>query len=174
MKEPENINKQLSIAEKKYKTLAEQISAITYIADVDEAGSVRYVSPQIEQILGFSPEDRSENIRRAGEVAALFCDAGLIVLAAFISPVAADRDRARMAVPKGRFCEVYLTTPLSVCESRDPKGLYKKARKGEVGEFTGISSPYEPPYAPELTLDTSTLSVDECIERILPFLDEHT
>lgn len=122
--------------------------------------------------LGFSPEDRAENIRRAGEVASLFCDAGMIVLAAFISPLAADRERARMATPKGQFCEVYLQTPLSVCEMRDPKGLYKRARGGEIKNFTGISSPYEPPHSPELTLDTSILSVDECIEQILPFLDE--
>ena len=105
--------------------------------------------------LGFSPEDRRENIRRAGEVAALFADAGLIVIAAFISPYRAGREAAREAIGAARFLEVFLDAPLAVCERRDPKGLYRRARAGEIAEFTGISAPYEPPEAPALTLDTA-------------------
>jgi adenylylsulfate kinase len=102
--------------------------------------------------LGFSAADRTENIRRVGCVAALFADAGVVCLTAFISPFRADRDTARAATARDRFLEVYVDTPLSVCEARDPKGLYRRARAGEISDFTGISSPYEPPTSPELTL----------------------
>ncbi len=105
--------------------------------------------------LGFSPEDRSENIRRIGEVAKLFVDAGFIVMTAFISPYRRDRDRVRALMREGEFVEVYIKCTIDVCEARDPKGLYKKARAGEIKEFTGISAPYEEPVRPELVIDTS-------------------
>ena len=120
--------------------------------------------------LGFSPEDREENIRRIGEVAKLFADAGTIVLTSFISPYRRDRDRARALLKPGDFIEVYVNAPLSVCEERDPKNLYKKARRGEIPEFTGISAPYEPPLKPELEIRTDQLSVEESVEQILRYL----
>ena len=110
--------------------------------------------------LGFSPEDREENIRRIGEVAKLFADAGTIVMTAFISPYRADRDQARALIAEGRFVEVFVECPLEVCEERDTKGLYKKARAGEIKEFTGISAPYEPPVDPEVTVNTAELSLE--------------
>lgn len=122
--------------------------------------------------LGFSPADRTENIRRIGEVAKLFCDANIITTAAFISPYRADRDRARGLLKEGEFIEVYVKCPVAVCEERDPKGLYKKAKAGEIPEFTGISAPYEEPLTPELTLDTSKLSVEDSVRTILSFLEE--
>lgn len=105
--------------------------------------------------LGFAPEDRTENIRRIGEVCRLFCDAGMIVLSAFVSPYRADRDQVRELHPEGQFVEVFVDTPLEVCEARDVKGLYAKARAGEIPEFTGISAPYEPPAQAEIIVDTS-------------------
>jgi adenylylsulfate kinase len=116
--------------------------------------------------LGFDAESRQENIRRLGEVAALFCDAGVVVITSFISPYRADRDLARSKVPDGRFMEVYLDVPLEVCEERDPKGLYKKVRAGKIREFTGISAPYEAPENPELVLDASS-RVEESVARII-------
>ncbi|MCB9663498.1 MAG: adenylyl-sulfate kinase [Alphaproteobacteria bacterium] len=121
--------------------------------------------------LGFSPADRNENIRRAGCVAQLFADAGCIVLTAFISPYQADRDKARGLLPDGRFLEVHVATDLAVCEERDPKGLYKKARAGVIPEFTGVSAPYEAPEAPELVLDTAGKSIDEACQEVIDFLD---
>lgn len=117
--------------------------------------------------LGFSPADRTENIRRLGEVAKLMVDAGLIVLTAFISPFKADRQRAREIVPAGSFIEIYVDCPLAVCEQRDIKGLYRKARRGEIPEFTGISSPYEPPENPELVIKTAEQSLQSCVEILL-------
>jgi bifunctional enzyme CysN/CysC len=117
--------------------------------------------------LGFSKDDRRENIRRAAEVAKLFNDAGVSVICSLISPMQTDRDRAREIVGAEHFLEVYLSTPLSECERRDPHGLYRKARSGEIPEFTGVSAPYEPPESPAITLDTATLSVAECVERLL-------
>ncbi len=122
--------------------------------------------------LGFSPEDRSENIRRIGEVAKLFTDAGVVVFSSFISPYRADRDAVRALMDAGDFVEVFVDAPLDVCEQRDVKGLYKKARAGEIPEFTGISAPYEPPERPELVLDTSRLSVAEGVDAILHYLEE--
>jgi adenylyl-sulfate kinase len=122
--------------------------------------------------LGFSPEDRTENIRRIGEVARLFADAGIICISAFISPYRGDRDLARKIAQPGRFAEVYLNAPLEVCEQRDPKGLYARARAGEIKEFTGISAPYEPPLKPEIELDTGQSSVAECVDMILKWLDK--
>ena len=122
--------------------------------------------------LGFSPEDRTENVRRIGEVARLMADAGLVVAVPVISPYRRDRDRARAAHGKARipFLEVWVATPLEVCEERDPKGMYAKARAGEITSFTGIDAPYEPPETPELTLDTSTSEVDVCVNEILALL----
>ncbi len=119
--------------------------------------------------LGFSPDDRAENIRRIGEVAALFADAGLVCITAFISPYQDDRDRARAAAP-GLFHEVYVKADLATCEGRDPKGLYKKARSGEIADFTGISAPYEPPTAAELVVDTAVDSVADCVAEIVAYV----
>jgi adenylyl-sulfate kinase len=116
--------------------------------------------------LGFSAEDRSENIRRVGEVAALFARAGVITIVAFISPYIAGRQGARKAAGDDRFVEVYVDTPLDECEKRDPKGLYQKARGGEIAEFTGIDAPYEPPENPEIVLRTHEISCTECVEVI--------
>lgn len=122
--------------------------------------------------LGFGPEDRAENIRRVGEVAALFADAGFLVVSSFISPYRADRQRAREAAGEA-FHEIYVKAALEVCERRDPKGLYKRARKGEIKEFTGISSPYEPPENPELVVPTDALDVEDCVALLLRYVEEH-
>ena len=120
--------------------------------------------------LGFSPEDRKENIRRIGEVAKLFAESNIITLTAFISPYRGDRDLVRALVPEGRFFEVYCDTPIEICETRDPKGLYKKARAGQIPEFTGISAPYEAPLQPELVLKTGVESLEESTRRVLDLL----
>ena len=122
--------------------------------------------------LGFSPEDRAENIRRIGEVAKLFTDANIITITAFISPYRKDREEARALQREGEFIEVYVKCPVEVCEERDVKGLYKKARAGEIKEFTGISAPYEEPLDPEITIDTSRLSVEESTRTIIGYLEE--
>ncbi len=122
--------------------------------------------------LGFTDADRVENIRRIGEVAKLFADAGLIVLTAFISPFRADRDLIRKLMPDGEFFEVHVHAALDVCESRDPKGLYKKARAGQIKNFTGIDSPYEAPEKAELTIDTGALSIEQSVQKLLAFLKE--
>ncbi|MCG7957347.1 MAG: adenylyl-sulfate kinase [Candidatus Thiodiazotropha endolucinida] len=121
--------------------------------------------------LGFSDADRTENIRRIAEMAKLFVDAGVISLTAFISPFREDRDRARGLFPHGDFIEVYVDCPLEVCESRDVKGLYKKARAGEIKEFTGISSPYEPPSKPEINIKTADREVADCVNEIVTTLE---
>ena len=117
--------------------------------------------------LGFTAQDRTENIRRIAEVAKLMNEAGVMVMVACISPCTADRDNAKSIIGEQRFLEVYLNTPLSVCERLDPKGLYRKARKGEIPNFTGVSAPYEVPVAPALKLDASELSVVDCVQAIL-------
>ena len=122
--------------------------------------------------LGFSPADRTENIRRVAEVAKLFADAGLICIVAFISPYRADRARARSLMPEGKFIEAYLSAPLEVCEQRDPKGLYARARAGLVKDFTGISAPYELPLNPELELRTADQSVTDCVAKLRAKLAE--
>ena len=121
--------------------------------------------------LGFSPEDRAENIRRVGEVAALMADAGLIVLTAFISPYRTDRDKARAAAPE-LFNEIHVAADLETCETRDPKGLYKKARAGDIKEFTGIDSPYEAPDNPELVVNSHKNDIETCVEQILKYIEE--
>lgn len=120
--------------------------------------------------LGFGPEDRGENMRRAGEAARLLVDAGAITLCALVSPYRADRDRIRARFEHGEFFEVYVSAPLDVCESRDPKGLYAKARAGAIPEFTGVSAPYEEPLAPELVVETHVLDLDECAARVIAML----
>ncbi|HXV74620.1 MAG TPA: adenylyl-sulfate kinase [Sphingomonadales bacterium] len=122
--------------------------------------------------LGFSPEDRAENIRRVGEVAALFSRAGMLAITAFISPYRSDRNRARRAAGAG-FHEIFIDADIETCERRDPKGLYKKARKGEIKEFTGVSAPYEPPQNPELVVKTGERSIEACVEQILDYVEEH-
>jgi len=144
-----------------------QLGCRTYVLDGD---NVRH---GLCGDLGFSAADRSENIRRIGEVAKLMVDAGTIVLTAFISPFQADRERVRGQMAHGDFLEIYCRCPLEVCETRDVKGLYKKARAGEVKEFTGISSPYEEPLKPELVVDTAHLSLAESVGRVLAMLEEH-
>lgn len=135
----------------------------TYLLDGD---NLRH---GLNRDLGFSAEDRCENIRRVGEVGALMVDAGLIAIAAFISPFREDRDLVRALLPE-RFVEVHVSTPLNICEERDPKGLYRKARAGELKQFTGIDSPFEAPLAAELTIDTSTLSVESAVDRICNYM----
>jgi len=120
--------------------------------------------------LGFSPADRAENIRRVGEVARILADLGVVAITAFISPYRADRDGVR-AIAGGDFLEVFVDADLATCEARDPKGLYAKARRGEIPEFTGISAPYEAPAAPELVVDSARFSVDECVERVIRLLE---
>jgi len=137
----------------------------SYILDGD---NVRH---GLNKNLGFSPADRTENIRRIGEVAKLFTDAGLVAITAFISPYRADRDQVRALMPDD-FVEVLVDCPLEVCEQRDVKGLYEKARAGKIPEFTGISAPYEPPLEPEITLDTSSLTVEESVARIVKHLTQ--
>ncbi len=121
--------------------------------------------------LGFSPADREENIRRIGEVAKLFADAGIIAMTAFISPYRADRDKAR-AISGDSFVEVYVQCDLAVCEDRDPKGLYKKARAGAIPEFTGISAPYEAPENPELVINTGNKSLEESVGEVIAYLEK--
>ncbi|MCH9697480.1 MAG: adenylyl-sulfate kinase [Gammaproteobacteria bacterium] len=124
--------------------------------------------------LGFSLDDRHENIRRIGEMSKLFMQAGVITLTAFISPFRKDRDTVRSMVDQGEFIEIYCNTPLSVCEERDVKGLYQKARNGTVREFTGISSPYEKPLNPEIIVPTGELSLDDCAILVVDYLQKHS
>lgn len=120
--------------------------------------------------LGFSPEDRAENIRRIGEVSKLMVDAGIFTLSAFISPYREDRDNVRALVENEEFIEVFVKASVATCENRDPKGLYKKARAGEIKDFTGIDAPYEEPIAPEITVDTNASSIEESVQEIIDYL----
>ena len=145
--------------------LLRERGAATYVLDGD---NIRF---GLCRDLGFSPEDRTENIRRIGEVAKLLVDAGVIVMAAFISPYREDRDQVRaIQVRPDDFIEVYLDCPLEECERRDPKGLYKRARKGEISNFTGISAPYEAPAEAELIIRTAQETVEESAQRIVQYL----
>jgi adenylylsulfate kinase len=139
----------------------------TYVLDGDN------IRQGLCKDLGFSGIDRTENIRRIGEVSKLMMEAGSIVLVAFISPFRSDRKIVRELVDAGDFIEVYCDSPLDICESRDIKGLYKKARSGEISEFTGISSPYEAPDNPELILDTTKLSINECVDKLISYIEEN-
>jgi adenylylsulfate kinase len=143
-----------------------RIGKLTYVLDGD---NIRH---GLNKNLGFSPEDREENIRRISEVGNLFADAGIITTTAFISPYRKDRDFARQLLGDGRFIEVFVKASIDTCEQRDPKGLYKKAKNGEIKEFTGISAPYEEPLHPEIVLDADTMSIEEEVESVLNFLKE--
>ncbi len=141
---------------------------LAYVLDGD---NVRH---GLNKNLGFSAEDREENIRRLGEVAKLFADAGVIIITSFISPYRRDRDRARQLSEEAglEFLEIYVDAPLKVCEQRDPKGLYKKARAGEISNFTGVNDPYEPPLKPELVVNTATTSPEDAAAHILQLLEQ--
>lgn len=138
----------------------------TYVLDGDN------VRMGLNKNLGFSAEDRAENIRRIGEVAALFTNASILTLTAFISPYKADRDNVRNLLDDGEFIEIFVNASLETCEARDPKGLYKKARAGEIKGFTGIDDPYEAPEKPELVLDADNKSIDELAEEVVAYLEE--
>lgn len=154
-------------------TIANAVSNELFRQGIDEyvldGDNIRH---GLNRDLGFSDEDRTENIRRIGEVAKLFVDSGKIVTTAFISPFRSDRDQVRALFEEGEFIEIYIDCPLEECERRDPKNLYQKARKGEIKDFTGIHSPYEAPEKPELTIASHELSVPEAVEKILTFLEE--
>lgn len=147
------------------KALSER-GRLTYILDGD---NIRH---GLNANLGFSPEDRTENIRRIGEVSKLFTDAGVIVFSSFISPYRADRDAVRKIMGEGDFIEVYVNASVETCEGRDVKGLYKKARAGEIPEFTGISAPYEEPEKPEVVLDTNGQTVDQSVAELVAYLEK--
>ena len=146
--------------------LAEQYGAHTYLLDGDN------LRAGLNRDLGFSEEDRRENIRRFGEVARLFVDAGLIVIAALISPFREERRSVREKVAPGEFVEIFVHCPLDVCEARDPKGLYQKARAGIIPQFSGISSPYEPPENPEIVIESDRFPVDDCANSVIKYLVE--
>jgi len=140
---------------------------LAYVLDGD---NIRH---GLNKNLGFSPADRTENIRRIGEVSKLFTDAGVIVLTSFISPYRSDRDGVRALMGEGDFIEVYVAASLETCEGRDVKGLYEKARKGEIKEFTGISAPYEEPAKPELRIDTNAQTVEQSVGALVAHLEKH-
>ena len=142
------------------------MSKHTYLLDGDN------IRMGLNKGLGFSDEDRIENIRRIGEVSKLFVDAGTIVLTAFISPFQKEREAVRTLVEDGKFIEVFIDTPLAICELRDPKGLYKKARSGEIPNFTGISSPYEAPIKPEIHIHNDNISVEDVADQIIEYLEK--
>jgi len=137
---------------------------LTYVLDGD---NIRH---GLNKNLGFSPEDREENIRRIGEVAKLFTDAGVIAMTAFISPYRDDRNKARELIESGRFVEIFCQCELAECENRDPKGLYKKARAGEIKQFTGIDAPYEVPEHPEIVVETDKQSLDQSTDTVIAYL----
>jgi adenylylsulfate kinase len=169
-------------------TVANELDALlhaagvrSYVLDGDNVRHGLNATPQIlaakygEEFgkrfgLGFGQQDREENIRRVGAVAGLLCDAGLVVLTAFVSPYRADRDAVRASLKPGDFIEVFVDAPLEVCESRDPKGLYKKARAGEIQDFTGINAPYEAPERPEVVLKSAEATPDKLAEQVRQYL----
>lgn len=138
----------------------------TYLLDGDN------IRMGLNRGLGFSDADRIENIRRIGEVSKLFVDAGIIVLSAFISPFQKERDAVRALVQRDEFIEIFVSTPLAICESRDPKGLYEKARKGEIPNFTGISAPYETPIKAEIHINTDIMTIEESAQKIINYLEQ--
>ena len=141
-----------------------QLGKHTFVLDGDN------IRTGLNKNLDFSPDDRAENIRRIGEVAKLFASAGTLALTAFISPYRSDRDKVRELLPPGEFVEIYVNASLETCEKRDPKGLYKKARAGEIENFTGISDPYEAPEKPELVLDADNKGIDELADEVIGYL----
>lgn len=150
--------------------LEERLLALGYACYTLDGDNIRH---GLNANLGFSPEDRAENIRRVGEVAALFADAGLICITAFISPYRQDRLSARQAAQRTRFHEIHVAAGLAVCEKRDPKGLYRKARAGELRDFTGIDAPYEAPVEADLRIDTGAESVDESLAQLAAYVVAH-
>jgi len=152
--------------------------AVAAEAEIVRRGKLAYVLDGdnvrhgLNSNLGFSPEDRTENIRRIGEVAKLFTDAGVVCFTSFISPYRADRDTARALMADGDFVEVYVDADVATCEARDPKGLYKKARAGEIPEFTGISAPYEAPEKAELTIPTGNQTLEESVMTLVDYLEK--
>jgi len=142
-----------------------QMGKHTYLLDGDN------IRMGLNKNLKFSPEDRTENIRRIGEVAKLFADAGIITSTAFISPYRADRDAVRGLLQPGQFIEILVDASIETCEKRDPKGLYKKARAGEIKDFTGVNAPYEAPEKPELVLDSNTKGIDELAQEVVAYLE---
>ncbi len=144
--------------------LERKLLDLRYVSYVLDGDNVRH---GLNKDLRFSRQDRSENIRRIAEVARLFNDAGMIVITAFISPYREDRSVARQIVGPERFLEIHVNTPIETCEARDPKGMYRRARAGEIAGFTGVNAPYEAPPAPDLSIDTSIATVSECVDRIL-------
>lgn len=147
--------------------LEKQLVCLGHAAYALDGDNVRH---GLNRDLGFTPEDRTENIRRVAEVARLFNEAGVFVITAFISPYRADREMARTIIGPERFIETHIAAELDICEKRDPKGLYKKARAGQMSDFTGISAPYEAPTNPNLRLNTGTLTVNETLDEILRHL----
>jgi len=144
-----------------------QMSCQTFVLDGD---NVRH---GLCSDLGFSDEDRRENIRRIGEMARLFIEAGVIALTAFISPFRTDRLKVRNLAAPGDFIEVYCRCPLEICEQRDVKGMYRRARAGDIRDFTGISSPYEEPENPELTIATDSMPLDQCVDQVIDYLQKY-
>jgi adenylylsulfate kinase len=151
--------------------------AVAVEAELVKRGKLAYVLDGdnvrmgLNKNLGFSPADRTENIRRIGEVSKLFTDCGVLVFTSFISPYRADREQVRALFPAGDFVEVHVAADVATCEGRDPKGLYKKARAGQIPEFTGISAPYEAPEKPELLLDTGAQTLEESVKTLLGYLE---
>ena len=151
--------------------------AVAVEAELVKRGKLAYVLDGdnvrmgLNKNLGFSPADRTENIRRIGEVSKLFTDCGVLVFTSFISPYRADREQVRALFPVGDFVEVHVAADVATCEGRDPKGLYKKARAGQIPEFTGISAPYEAPEKPELLLDTGAQTLEESVKTLLGYLE---
>jgi adenylylsulfate kinase len=152
--------------------------AVAVEAELVKRGKLAYVLDGdnvrhgLNKNLGFSPEDRTENIRRIGEVSKLFTDCGVLVFTSFISPYRADRDQVRALFAPGDFIEVYVAADVATCEGRDPKGLYKKARAGQIPEFTGISAPYEEPLRPELVLETGSQTLEQSVQSVLSYLEK--
>jgi adenylylsulfate kinase len=149
--------------------IEEQLFRRGHLSFVLDGDNIRH---GLNKNLGFSPEDREENIRRIGEVAKLFADAGFITMTAFISPYRKDRDRNRHLLNEGEFIEVFVKVTLDEAERRDPKGLYKRARAGEIKEFTGIDAPYEEPISPELIIDTNELDLEESANKVIRYLED--
>ncbi len=153
--------------------------AVAVEAELVKRGKLAYVLDGdnvrhgLNKNLGFSPEDRTENIRRIGEVSKLFTDCGVLVFTSFISPYRGDRDQVRALFAAGDFVEVYIAADVATCETRDPKGLYKKARAGQIPDFTGISAPYEEPLKPELTLDTGKQTLEQSVNAVLSYLEQN-
>ena len=150
-------------------TVEHALAASGHLAYVLDGDNIRF---GLNKNLGFSADDRAENIRRIGEVGKLFVDGGFLTLASFVSPYQADRDGVRALMAEGDFVEIFIDTPIELCEERDPKGLYKKARAGEIPNFTGVSDPYEEPEKPELVIETDTATPSEAAAQVIDLLEK--